>query len=494
MRKKILPVILTITMVLSMVLSTGAGAYAAVQVTDIAGHRSEAAIREAIALGVIKGYPDGTYRPDGLINREEFFSIISNILTVKPDITNTKLDFIDVDPIEWYIPVVKTMVAAEITDGIGWDKVGIGQKITQQEAIKILATIIPTKGLPSEAIGILASDAASISRWAVPYYQIMLKKGYIKNTTSTLNPRTELTREAAAILLLKIKKGETVIAGNADEIIPPVISPIIPDPTTTGGCITTYSHQVSAGAFLRGNGSSESPYEISNQDQLNHMRQHLDQGVFFAIKNDIKITKDFETTPVDFMAADADWSYGNFRPIGTKATPFNGFLNGGGFKIEGLNIIGTVQAADRTDARELASYVGLFGAISGNSRISNLLLDNSQISGREYTGAIVGFSEGLVKNAGVGEGTIVKGGTFTGGIVGYNGLMIEECYSKVTITGKTATGALVGKNYGALRNSYWLGTSYPAAVGVSGMTGSIQEVRQLSSQEFTDQKIEEMIK
>jgi S-layer homology domain. len=102
---------------------------------------------------------------------------------------------------------VKTMVAAKITEGIGWGKVGIGLNITRQEAIKILATIIPTRDLSGEPVTVLAKDKDMIADWAAPYYQIMFKKGYLNNTEGTLGPTASLTREEAAILLLKIKKG-----------------------------------------------------------------------------------------------------------------------------------------------------------------------------------------------------------------------------------------------------------------------------------------------
>lgn len=493
MKTKMLAVVLIITMVLA----TGAGA-SAVQITDITGHRSETAIREAISLGVIKGYPDGTYRPDGLIKREEFFSIINNILTVRPATTNTKLDFIDVDPIEWYVPIVKTMVEAKITNGIGWGKVGIGLNITNQEALKILATIIPTKSLSTEPVEILASDKASIAEWALPYYQIMIKKGYVKNTTGKLYPTAELTREFAAILLLKIKKGETVIAGNANEIIPePIPAPIpapIPEPVTSGGCITTASHAAIDGAFIAGNGTPEEPYQISTQDQLNHVRVHLGEGAFFVMTNDIIITKDFEPTAQAFLSAAADWSNSNFQPIGTKDNPFVGTFSGNGYKIESLYIMGTVPSAELVGTRELASYAGLFGSVAESSVISNLKINNSQIYGKDYTGGVAGYNLGTIRNAGVGETAILKGGSFTGGIAGYNGNLIEKCFSKGDIQGKTATGALIGKNYGVLKNSYWLNTSYPEAVGLSGMNSSISLVNQVSIQEFIDQNIEQLLK
>jgi len=506
MKKKILAVVL----ILTMVLATGATASAAVQITDITGHRSEIAIKEAISLGVIMGYPDGTYRPDGLIKREEFFSIINNILTVRPDTTNTKLEFTDVDPIEWYVPIVKTMVEAKITDGMGWGEVGIGRNITNQQAIKILATIIPTKNLSTEPIEILAIDKAGIADWALPYYKIMIKKGYVKNTTENFQPTEELTREFAAILLLKIKKGETIIAGNANDIItepditepditepditePDITEPVVA-PATTGGCITTSSHAAIDGAFIAGNGTQEEPYQVTTQEQLNHVRAHLGEGAFFVMTNDITITKDFEPTAQAFLSAAADWSNGNFQPIGTRDNPFIGTFSGAGYKIEGLYIMGTVSSSEVTGARELASYVGLFGSIAESSVISNLKINNSQIFGKDYTGGIAGYSDGIIRNSGIGETTILKGGSYTGGITGYSGNLVEKCFSNVDIQGKTVTGSLVGKNYGVLKGSYWLRTSYPESVGLSGMNSSISAVNQVSAQEFIDQNIEQLLK
>ena len=481
MKSKIVVLLLTVTLVLS----TGIGAFAAVQVTDISGHRSEAVIQEAMDLGVIKGYPDGTYRPNGLIKREEFFSIIQNVLTIKPDTSGTKLDFIDVDPIEWYIPVIKTMVEAKITEGIGWGKVGIGLNITRQEAIKILATIIPTMELPKEDVAVLARDEDTIAAWAAPYYQIMFKKGYLNNTEGILGPTVALTREEAAILLLKIKKGEKVIAGNANQLIN--------DQPTSGGCISNEGHTALSGAFTEGEGTKADPYQISSQEQLNHMRQHLDKGEFFVLTNDIHLTKDFETSSVAFTSEETDWSGGNFRPIGSKGTPFIGTFDGNGKTIDGLNILGTVKAEGLEDARVLASHVGLFGYIGQNGLVTNLAIDDSQISGKEYTGGIAGYCEGIIQYCGIGIETIIRGGSYTGGITGYNGQKVEYCYSIGEIAGTTATGNLIGNNQGVLQHAYWLSPSTLDSVGVAGTESSIQDVVSLTRQEFDVQDIEDLI-
>ena len=57
--------------------------------TDIDGHWAEAIIEEAVGLKIVGGYPDGTFRPDNLIKREEFYKLLTNILTVTPDTSNT---------------------------------------------------------------------------------------------------------------------------------------------------------------------------------------------------------------------------------------------------------------------------------------------------------------------------------------------------------------------------------------------------------------------
>ena len=100
----------------------------------------------------------------------------------------------------------------------------------------------------------------------------------------------------------------------------------------------------------------------------------------------------------------------------------------------------------------------------------------------------------MSRNSGVGETAVLKGDSFTGGITGYNGNLVEKCFSNVDIQGKSVTGSLIGKNYGVLKNSYWLRTSYPDAVGLSGMNSSISDVKQVSLQEFNDQNIEQLLK
>jgi len=54
--------------------------------SDISGHWAEAAIRRAAELGVVTGYPDGTFRPDVSVSRAEFLVMLIRALTDKNDL------------------------------------------------------------------------------------------------------------------------------------------------------------------------------------------------------------------------------------------------------------------------------------------------------------------------------------------------------------------------------------------------------------------------
>ena len=52
--------------------------------TDYFSDTTDKAILEAYELGIVSGYPDGTFRPDQYLTRQEFFKIIQNSATRSP--------------------------------------------------------------------------------------------------------------------------------------------------------------------------------------------------------------------------------------------------------------------------------------------------------------------------------------------------------------------------------------------------------------------------
>lgn len=464
--KKGLSLILTFAMVLMMGLS---GSYAETSTgsavttagagfTDIGGHWAEATIKEAVSLKIVGGYPDGTYLPDNLIKREEFLKLLSNILTEKPDTTNTKLPFTDVVEGEWYVPTIKIAVAAGITSGYENGTFGIGLMISRQEAAKIAGSVIPSYDVEDEEGADSALDTGLIADWAYEYVDLMFKKGYMKgDTEGNFRPTMALTRAEAATILLNVKKNEAVIAANADEF-------------AATDCMAAHDGQ--EGVFVKGSGTRNDPYEIATEQQLNHLRMHTTEGAFYILTKNIAITKDYATTPPAIGSDESNWTEGNFVPIGNKETPFRGSLDGNDFTISGLNISGTIgRNSDKTGA----SYAGLFGYLDPGSSVTDLIIDASTITGNQYTGAVVGYNEGTIKNCQLGKKGIVNGRTNTGGLVGCStkplsslrnrgevigtaantggvvgyisasGTALQYCQNEGTVVGNESTGGIVGK-------------------------------------------------
>lgn len=83
-----------------------AGESETIQFSDISGHWAEAEIRKAATYGWIKGYEDGTFRPDESITRAEVFSLVNRVLgrnlTSKDDLTGEAASWSDVSPDAWY--------------------------------------------------------------------------------------------------------------------------------------------------------------------------------------------------------------------------------------------------------------------------------------------------------------------------------------------------------------------------------------------------------
>lgn len=445
MKKKMLAVMLSATMVLTTVLTTNVSFAAANtdKFTDLSGHWGQAIINEAATLGVVGGYPEGYYLPDNLMKREEFYKLVTNVLTVVPNTSSTTLSFKDVDPIEWYVPTIKTAVAAGITKGYEDGTFGIGQMISRQEAAKVVASVISTSNLDTSKSASTAKDAALIGDWALPYVNIMFQKGYMQgDNEGNFRPTTALTRAEAATLLLNVKKKEAVIKGPG--------TTTVQTPATTASAVTVgdagcqKTHAIKDGAFTLGTGTSKDPYQISTEAQLNHIRAHISEGSYFVLTKDIKVSSDFATTTKDAGSRDADWSSGNFEPIGDKTTPFKGHLDGDNHTISGLNITGTVKLSGESNRTE-ASYAGLIGLLDTNGSVEKLTIESSNIVGSQYTGGFVGYNEGEVTNCTLDSNSVVKGANSTGGILGYTTQPVESNVNRGEVQGTgSETGGIVG--------------------------------------------------
>ena len=265
-----------------------------------------------------------------------------------------------------------------------------------------------------------------------------------------------------------------------------------------------------------GMGTSEAPYIIKTEDQLNNMRYNPTAS--YKLGNDIELTKEWKP-----IGSRLNTSYGDY----TLRQVFKGIIDGDGYAIKNLVINKPNQsdvafiscAATGTVIKNLKIIIGE-GGITGVLYVGGLLgsiLDNSTI---EITNCSIEGS-GTVKGwSGVGGLACMFAGRMTscnstvnveaadptypaGGLIGmiHNGVSttttISECYSTGNVTALNATvGGLVGagnNSYGIyIDKSYSIGTLKGryvfGIIGVSGYSpnGYVSNCFSLSRIEATD--------
>ena len=141
------------------------------------------------------------------------------------------------------------------------------------------------------------------------------------------------------------------------------------------------------------------------------------------------------------------------------------------------------------------SQVGLFGYLASVGRVTQVSVENVNITGAYRVGGLVGGNDGTVRNSyssgsvtgwyavgglvGINEGTVtsshssggVTGWYTVGGLVGINSETVSNSYSTGNVTGNYYVGGLVGWNDGTVRYTYSIG-SVAGEWDVGGLVGS----------------------
>ncbi len=167
-----------------------------------------------------------------------------------------------------------------------------------------------------------------------------------------------------------------------------------------------------------GNGTQETPYEISSLENLYWMSEEASRWEYHYVQ-----VADIDALP------SADWfDEQGWIPAGDNDTCFTGSFNGQNFVINGLHI-------NRPDA----DYIGLFG-YTKNAVLQNIRLTNVEIHGNTLVGGLVGASGSMV---GENSGSIVNCHV-SGNITGNNKLggLVGECFDPVT--GSSANINIIG--------------------------------------------------
>lgn len=185
---------------------------------------------------------------------------------------------------------------------------------------------------------------------------------------------------------------------------------------------------------IPGKGTKESPYQISNAEELNIFR-NIVNGTDGQTQN---------TGACGKLTANIDLENEEWTPIGKNDTsPYEGIFKGEHYTIKGLKVTS-------------GEYAGLFGYIRG-ATIADVTLTGGSISTTgTYAGGIVALAQGGTIT-GCGNENDVTGGraTCVGGIVGAirGSIRIDSSYNTGTIAGTSdnnlisCVGGLIGRSF-----------------------------------------------
>ncbi|QGQ99291.1 hypothetical protein EHS13_32725 [Paenibacillus psychroresistens] len=251
--------------------------------------------------------------------------------------------------------------------------------------------------------------------------------GETYTATITLMPKSGYSLTTVAANFFKVEGAATTNAANS-------------------GIITAVFPAV-ASDFAGGTGSVNNPYQIKDAVQLDKVRNYLNSS--FELIADIELDGYGDDENGWMPIGDSNW-YGNF----------NGNFDGKGFIINHLTI-----------NRPISDYLGLFAVINVVSTITDMKLENVDITGRNQVGGLAGANYGTISDSYV-KGN-VYGNSEVGGLTGFNYNNIDNSYASVTLEGSSNhLGGLVGNNYGEINNSNAAGTVVGEGYYVGGLVGN----------------------
>ncbi|WP_169447664.1 S-layer homology domain-containing protein [Paenibacillus daejeonensis] len=170
---------------------------------DIAGHWAENNIMKAATLGLVDGYPDGTFRPQAFITRAEFTAMLVRAIPMSL-VEGQPLEFADLSEIPaWAVPEITAAVAAGIVTGYEDLTFRAARQITRAELAVMVMRTLGEVDDPAKTTSF--ADANQIPAWAHPSIAEAVDLGFVQGRgNNQFVPQANATRAEAVTLILKL--------------------------------------------------------------------------------------------------------------------------------------------------------------------------------------------------------------------------------------------------------------------------------------------------
>lgn len=173
--------------------------------TDVGGHWAKQAIGQAVEKGIVSGYPDGSFRPDGTVTRAEFAVMLARTLGLNTEqrsgANSPRTD--DEHWPSWASGSIAALIDRAIIQGYPNGRFEPGQTLNRAE---IAAIVVRALELPAAQSATTAyADDQDIPLWARPYIAAATEAGIVQGRSGQrYEPVGTLTRAEAVTLIVRL--------------------------------------------------------------------------------------------------------------------------------------------------------------------------------------------------------------------------------------------------------------------------------------------------
>lgn len=174
--------------------------------SDLQGHPAQAAVERAVSLGIVSGYEDGTFKPNGSISRGEFTVLLHRAM--KLETSDTPFKFADHARIPaWVQPYLATVVGAGIIQGYADGTFKPSNSISRAELAVMLVRAAKLDAV--QAAKSTFADAAAIPAWAKAEIQTVTSQGMMQaRTGNSFAPLEKATRAETVSAIMAMLDGQ----------------------------------------------------------------------------------------------------------------------------------------------------------------------------------------------------------------------------------------------------------------------------------------------
>ncbi|MEX2460523.1 MAG: S-layer homology domain-containing protein [Paenibacillaceae bacterium] len=262
MKSKLLKVFVSKLLIACLVFSSLGMAFAASvsTTTDIKGHWAESQISSWIEKGFIKGYPDGSFKPNNSITRAEFMALVNRSSGFTEQ---AQISFSDVKSSNWaYVEIAKGVKAGYIK-GYPDGTIGANKTISRQEVAVIVNRLLNLAAADSPSS---FADGSKIGLWAKDAVDAAVSAGILNGyaADNTFKPANPITRAESVVTLDRAMEPKVVVYNTAGTFGPATSNQTVDNNVVINTTGVTLQNMTLNGKLLFGAGIGAGDVTLKN--------------------------------------------------------------------------------------------------------------------------------------------------------------------------------------------------------------------------------------